>query len=230
MKKIIVISLILFTAFMPRSNADFWGADIPILANILTQSIAQVKTMIQVLGTARDTVGILQEMNRGVKEVLRLAETAHIPLPPQVYESAKKIDQAVETARRLYGVIGSKAPAYTQSNYKSGVEGLFLSADAIDYSTFLDDQGSKVKAASVVASQATATRLTAETLGVILHAVSHGNRIEAKQLEISSTKRIEDTSKDNANYQSFIETQTSIENEMKKSSFSSLNDISSGKD
>jgi hypothetical protein len=228
MKTILISSLFFLTAFVPRASADFWGADIPILAQILVQATAQVRTTIQMLGQARDTVSILQEMNRGVKEVLRLADTAHIPLPPQVYENAKKIDQAAETAQRLYGIIGNKSPAYTKSNYKSGVEGLFLSEDAFEYSTFLDDQGNKVKAASIVSSQATATRLTAETLGVLLHAVSHGNRIEAKQLELSSTKRIEDTSKDNANYETFIETQTSIENEMKKNVFSSLNNITSG--
>ena len=213
-----------------KAEADIWGADVAVLAQILVETIEQVRTMTQILGQSQDTVNILEEMNRGVKDVLRLAGTAHIPLPPQVYASANQINQATETARSLYGVIGNQAPNYTRTNYKSGVEGLYLSEDAFDYSTFLDDQGNKVKSASVEASQATATRLTAETLGVLLHAVSHSNRLEAKQLEFNSTKRIEETSKDNAQYESFVDTQNSIEIDMKNNGFNSLNDVSSGKE
>jgi hypothetical protein len=98
----------------------------------------------------------------------------------------------------------------------------------MDYSSFLDKQGSQVKAASIVASQATATRLSAQTLGVLVHAVSHTNRIEAKQLELNSTKRMEDSAKENAAYEAFVEAHESIEFEMKKRGFSSLNDFSKG--
>lgn len=203
-------------------RADIWGGDVVVLAQILVQAIQQVHNLVQIVGRARETVNLLEEMNRGVKEVLKLSETAHIPLPNQVYENAKKIDQATEEARRVYGVLSEKSPQYTKTHYRSGVEGLYLSQDAFDYSTFLDEQGKKVKSASIIASQATATRLTAQTLGVLLHAISHSNRLQAKELEINSTKRIEDASKEDANYESFIKTHEAVETEF-KSGFSPLN-------
>jgi len=230
-KKIITwicIACTLLGSFLAKPrvvNADLFGADIPILINILTQTITQVQAITQVLGKARETVSILEEMNRGVKEVLNLAETAHIPLPRQVYESARQIDGAVWEARRSYGDIGDHAPRATKNNYRSGVEGLFLSQDALDYSTMLDDKGNKVKTSALTASQASATRLTAETMGVLLHAVSHTNRLEAKQLEISSTHKLQEASRENAEYESFVETHSLINNDMKKKGLSSLNSI-----
>lgn len=207
------------------ARADLFGGDVAVLVQILAQAIQQVYKLQQIIGAARETVSILEEMNRGVKEVLRLAETAHVPLPPSVYAQAKTIDQAVWEAKRLYGEVDARAPVSTRTQYRSGVEALSISQDAFDYSTFLDDQGERVKRSAVVANQASATRLTAETLGVILHSISHSNRIQAKGLELQSSDRIEDAAKDNARFNSFINTHQHIEDTLKSSSMSSLNEI-----
>lgn len=227
-KRLIVFCLIFSLAFGVPSRsarADLFGGDVAVLTQILVQAIQQVVKLQQIIGTARDTLSILEEMNRGVKEVLRLAETAHVPIPPGIYAQAKSIDQAIKEARRVYGEITDRSPPHTRTHYQSGVEGLSLSQDAFDYSTFLDEQGERVKRAAIVASQASATRLTAETLGVLLHSMSHSNRLQAKQLEISSTNRIESSAKESARFDSFLSTHQHIEETLKTPSMSSLNEI-----
>jgi hypothetical protein len=223
MAGIALIGFIIFNFTARTVDADLFGGDVAVLTQILVQAIDQVYKLQSILGKAKETVQLLEEMNRGVKEVLKLAETAHIPLPPGVYDQAKKIDQAVIKAQQIYGVITDKSPPYMKTHYQSGVEGLHLSQDTFDYSTFLDEQGESVKKAAVLASQASATRLTAETLGVVLHSISHSNRIQAKSLEITSSNRLEESAKDSARYDSFINTHTKIEEDVRKPSFSSLN-------
>lgn len=220
---VVIASTVL--ALQRPARADLFGGDVVVLTQILAQVINQVRQLQEVIGRARETVSILDEMNRGVKEVLRLAETAHVPLPRGVYDQAKAIDQATVEARKLYGTVGDKAPSYTKTQYQSGVESLFLSQDAFEFSRFLDTQGSQITSSSLVASQATATRLTAQSLGVLLHAISHTNRIEAKQLELSSSKQIEDAAKEDAQFSSFVETHDSIEKDMRVPGLSSLNSI-----
>jgi hypothetical protein len=193
-------------------QADMWGGDIPLLIQIIAKTIEQIEELNQIISTTRQTVGVLEDMNSGIKEVLRLANTAHIPLPPQVYQQANTIAQATETARSIYGDPPMNAPVSTRTHFQSGTEALFLSQDAFDYSTFLDQTGENVKASSIGANQSAATRLTAETLGVVVEAISHTNRLEAKGLEISATDRLENSQKDAANYESFIETNNAIEN------------------
>ena len=222
----IVIAMLL-SAFKPhQAKADLFGGDVAVLSQILVQVIDQVAKLSSILGKARETVSLLEEMNRGVKEVLRLAETAHVPIPAGVYNKAKQIDQAVWEAKRIYGEIADKSPTSTRTHYRSGIEGLFLSQDAFDYSTFLDRQGERVKSSAITASPQAAKRLTAETLGVILHANSHSNRLQAKNLEISSTQRIEEAAKDNAKFESYRDTHQKIEDEMRSSNFSFLNSLS----
>jgi hypothetical protein len=63
-------------------------------------------------------------------------------------------------------------------------------------------------------------------MGVILHSLSHANRLQAKELELNSSDRIETAAKENAKYESFINTHQHIEDTLKQSSLSSLNEVS----
>lgn len=219
-----IAGIAFFGTLLIRTNEAkaLFGEDIPFLIQIITQSIQEVSSLMQIIGTTRETVSILEEMNRGVKDVLHLADTAHVTLPPQVYAQAKQIDQATDQAESIYGTLPNTSPRYAQTQYRSGVEGLFISQDAFDYSNFLDDQGRKIKDSAIVASPSAASRLTAESMGVLLQDVNQTNRIQAKSLEMSSMARIEDSAKEDARLQSFSDTHATIEQDMNGTSFSSL--------
>jgi hypothetical protein len=219
---VMLLAFLCLFPFARIAKADLFGADVAVLSQILIEDIIEVKTMYQMLTQAQNTSSVLEDMNRGVKDVIRLADSAHIHLPPQVYGSASQMASASQLTRSLYGLMGEQSPNYTKTNYQSGVEGLYLSEDAFNYSNTLDDQGTKVKQASIVANQATATKLTAESVGTLIHAVDQSNRLEAKNLELNSTGRIEDTSKENAEFESFISTESSIVNDMKNNGFTPL--------
>jgi hypothetical protein len=205
-----------------RNAEATFGEDIPFLIQIITQTIQEIQELTSIVNAAQNTASVLQEINQGVKEVLRMADTAHVPLPPQVYEQARQISQAAQLAQELYGATSGSSPKYTQYGYQSGVEGLFISQDAFDYSTFLDQQGQKIKSSAVDANEAAATKLTAESMGVLIQGVDQTNRLQAKSLEISSATHIEDSSKENAKLQSFSNTQAAFELDFQNTAFSSL--------
>lgn len=222
-------SIVLCSTLLIRTQDAYcmFGEDIPFLIQIITQAIAQVQELRSIIGSAQETVSVLEDMNRGVKEVLRLADTAHIPLPQQVYMDAKTVEDATRMSHDVYGDT-PVGPRYQQMQYNSGTEALYLSEDAFEYSSFLDKTGESVKRSAVAANQASATRLTAETLGVLLHAVSHSNRLEAKGLEISATQRLQESQRENARYESFLDTQQSIENDFRNSDAPDLNALGAG--
>ncbi len=222
----LMVTVLVLAAPIRQAHADIWGGDVVVLTQILAETIEEIYKIEQLIGKASDTVNLLEDLNRGVKDVLRLADTAHVPLPPGVYAQAKTIDQAVWQAHALYGEMTQHSPDYTKTHYKSGVEGLSLSQDTFDYSTFLDDQGERVKYSAVDADQVSATRLTAETMGVLLHSISHSNRLQAKELEMSSSDRIENSAKEDAKFESYVNTQQHIEDTLNTSSMSSLNEVS----
>lgn len=208
---------------LTRTAHAAFGAEIPFLIKLIAQAIQQVTLLQQALGQAKQTVGLLEEMNRGIKEVLRIAETAHVPIPKQLYDEIKTIDAATQKAREVYGDISPVAPTFAKNGYRSGVEALFLSQDAFEYSKYLDDQANRVKSAAVTANQASATKLTAQTLGVVLHAINHSNRIQAKSLEISSGREMRESAMESGRFESFTNTQSAIETNMRSSRVYPLN-------
>lgn len=220
----IIVSMI-SGSFSPPARADIWGGDVAVLLQILVQTVDEVYKLQQLIGKARETVSVLEDMNSGVKEVLRITQTAHVPLPTGVYRQAHEIDAAASTARAMYGSVSDRSPIQMHNNYRSGVEALSLSEDAFDYSTFLDDKGERIKSSAVLANQASATRLTAETLGIILHSVNHSSRIQAKELELNSNSRLEDSAKASARFESYENTHQRIEDDLNGGSFSSLNEV-----
>lgn len=220
---IAAITFLTVSLYHPRQASSMFGEEIPFLIQIITQAIHQVQELQTIIGTGRETLSVLQDMNRGVKDVLRLADTAHVPLPRQIYSDAAAIDTAVMKADSLYGNISDRSPLFARTQYQSGVEGLFLSEDAFQYSSQLDRQGNQIKSAAVVSNQATATRLTAESLGVLLHAVNHQSRLSAKQLEIQSTHHIEEAAKEDSRFESFEQTHNVIQKDMSGAQFSPLN-------
>jgi len=219
---IAVIAMSAATLAANNSEADFFGGDIPLLIELVSNSLQQIQNLTQIINQARQTTSLLQEMNEGVKAMLNLSQTAHVPLPPEVYDQAKSLQQALQMAGDVYGPLPTLATTQQRDHYRSGAEALYLSEDALDYSASLDKTGDRVKDSALVATQASATRLTAETLGVVLQAVSHSNRIQAKNLEISSTDRLETTAKDSANLEVFVGTHESIENDFRSTSISPL--------
>ena len=219
------ISCLSFLFSQQPAQADLFGGDVVVLTQILAETIIEIGKIEQIIGKTSDTVNILQDMNSGVKEVLRLAETAHVTLPANVYQQARRIDQAANTARDLYGVVSTRSPLLVRNNFRSGTEALSLSEDAFDYSSFLDNQGELIKRSSLTANQRSATRLTAEALGVILQSVNHSNRIQAKALELSSTDKLAESAKEGARYETFENTHQKFSEDLNQGSFSSLNSL-----
>lgn len=210
------------------ARADIFGGDLALLTELIAKAVEQIQQLQSILNATGQATSILEDMNRGVREVLRLADTAHIPLPPEVYQQANTLDSATRLSHEVFGELPGTAPKYGVMQYQSGTEALYLSEDALDYSSFLDKQGESVKQSAVVANQSAATRLTAETLGVLLHAVSHSNRLEAKSLEISATQRLQDSQRENARYESFVNTHQSIEDDLRGCNAPDLNAFDAG--
>ena len=98
------------------------GRGHPVSDQIIAKAVEQIEALSEIISTTRQTVGVLEDMNRGVKEVLRLADTAHIPLPPQVYQQAETIAQAAEIARPSTGIPRHDAPVSTRTIIKAGLK------------------------------------------------------------------------------------------------------------
>src|SRR3989338_10505678 len=98
LKKSIIAGIMSVMLIFPQpSRADFWGADIPILLQILANAVSQLIQLKQILGTGTDTLSLLRDVNRGIRDGLAVIQMMNPRFNPGLYGD-------IETADRVLSV------------------------------------------------------------------------------------------------------------------------------
>ena len=85
-KQIITVLLFLIAmTFCKPVKADIFGADIPVLVQILTNSVQQLVQLKRLLSTGNDTLGIIRDINQGIKEGLAMIHILNPKFNPGIY-------------------------------------------------------------------------------------------------------------------------------------------------
>ena len=90
-------------SFSETVSADMFGGDIVVLTQILAQAIAQLAQLKQILQSGNDTLGFLQDVNRGINDSLNLAKTLGIRVDPGLYRDLRGVDDATRAVEDIFG-------------------------------------------------------------------------------------------------------------------------------
>jgi hypothetical protein len=186
---------------MPSANADMFGGDILILTQILTQAIAQLAQLKQILQSGNDTLGLLHDINRGINDSLRMAQTLGIRVDPGLYRELRQVDAATRAVETLFGrAVDSPLQPVQRNTDQTVAEAISLNNDLNEYAARLDQIGEEIKAASHATSPGGAAKLTAESLGVVIHVLNQqlrasgqGLKLQAQALAVQNKKEKDQT-------------------------------------
>jgi hypothetical protein len=187
--------LLLATAFaigimfsiLPSANADAFGGDVLVLTQILTQAIAQLAELKQIFQSGKDTLGLLQDINRGINDSLRMAQTLGIRVDPGLYRDLRQVDVASRAIETLFGrAVDSPLQPVQQSTDQTVAEAISLNNDLNEYAARLDQIGEEIKASSHATSPGGAAKLTAESLGVVIHVLNQQLRASGQALKLQA--------------------------------------------
>lgn len=133
------LGLALLLPAMP-ARADFWGGDLPLLAQILAQAIQQVAQLKVIINNGQDTLGFMQDINQGIRDAMRLQSTINRTLKTGNWNLAD-VDDILHQMEELYGKIPMTAEAKTQSTHDMTVaESIQLHNDAFRYADQVDPE------------------------------------------------------------------------------------------
>ena len=179
---------LLFVAFSPgRAYGDFWGGDIPLLTEIVANTLQQLEQMRQILGTGQDTLGLLRDINKGVRDALNLTRTMNNSLTPGVLSDLTRVEDLLSTVEKLYGQVPQTSEATMQRTTDQSVaEAIHLHNEAFRYADLIDPEAERIKEYSRDVSPLGAERLTAQSLGVMIHVLNQVLRTNASILKIQS--------------------------------------------
>jgi hypothetical protein len=189
MKKLIAATVFVCTMLFPANlaRADLFGGDIAVLANILVQTIQQLNQLRQIFQTGTDQLNMMRDLNRGINDSLLLLRTVAPSTDPGIFRELEHVSDAMRVITEIYGqVVPSKDAPIQASADQSVAEAVALNNSIYAYTREIDEIGEAIKSYSHTVSPGGAQKLTAESLGVMLHVMNQGLRAQATSLKIQA--------------------------------------------
>lgn len=186
-KKIICIFLSISIGSTNVARADLFGGDVAVLTQILVQAIEQLVQLKAILQNGNDTLGLLQDINRGINDSLNLIRTISPYVSPGAYGDLKNIEDVLKKFTDIYGIVFDSPDAKAQSSVDQSIAEAVTMNNAIhDYTKQIDQIGEDIKSYSHSVSPGGAQKLTAQSLGVVIHVLNQGLRAQGTLLKLQA--------------------------------------------
>ena len=182
------LSMLLLTITAPRQvEADMFGADVAVLGQILANALEQLIQLKSILDSTEGNLALLREINKGINDSMKLSRTIHPNSGPGVYGDWGSLDSAISKVNGIFGASpNSPDRELYQVTDQNVTEAVTLNNSIYDYTKQIDEIGEAVKEASHDVSPGGAQKLTAETLGVMLHVMNTSLRAQATGLKLQA--------------------------------------------
>ncbi len=183
---VICFWLMLVMACHPdNAYADFWGGDIPLLTEIVANTLQQLEQLRSILGTESDTLGLLKDINSGLRDALALAKSQSSTLYPGVLSDIQSAGAMMDLVEQLYGKVPRTPEASMQKTTDQSVaEAIYLHNEAFKYADSVDPEAERIKDYAKDVSPLGAGRLTAQSVGVVINVLNQVLRTNAAILKV----------------------------------------------
>jgi len=218
MKKILFTLVASLAILMtPVAKADVFGGDVVVLTKLLLQSIQQLAQLRKILRSSRDELNLISNINRGINDSLRLLKTIDPNMDPGVFKELQNLSGALHKVENIYGKVGGgKDKDIHRLNDLSVAEALVFNNQMYKRSRQIDRMGEDIKNYSHQVSPGGAQKLTAQSMGVLLHVENNQLRAQAKALKIQAQTLARQNKKDKEKARELRETVGNITNALEK--------------
>ena len=202
----------------PSARADVWGADVGVLLQILSENIKQLIELEEIVSNGRNNLDLLTEVNRGKTDCLNLIRTISPSVDAGHYGDLKKIEDVLKKFNTVYGMVVESPDAPAQRSIDVAVaEAVTMNSAIYDYTKEMDKVGEDIKAYSSEVSPKGAAKLTAQSLGVIIHVMNQQLRAQGALLKLQAEGIAATNKRDKDQTAAYLKSANLISNAMKAS-------------
>ena len=217
MKKMISIVIAVSLIASAPVKADMFGGDLIYLAQILANAIKQLTELKNMVDNGKDQLNLLTEINRGINDSLRLAQTIAPNIDPGIYKDWQNAGDALAKLQAIYGIVTISPDSKVYSDTDQNVaEAVTLNNDIYKYTKNIDELGETIKDYSHEESPGGAQKLTAQTLGVMLQVLNQTLRTQATGLKLQAQTMAVQNKKEKDSTKQYLETANTLRIAMKK--------------
>ncbi len=203
MKKFFISMSLCFMLFLnpSKTQADMFGGDLAILAQILIQAIQQLSQLKSLLSTGDETLDLLKEINEGINDSLAMAKTLGVKIDPGIYGGLRQTSDALGMVENIFGrPVDSPLHTVQKNTDETVAEAISFNNELFEYTKNLDKIGEEIKSYSHTVSPGGAAKLTAQSLGVLIHVMNQevrgtglGLKLQAQTLALQNKKEKDST-------------------------------------
>lgn len=186
LKRWIAVPVVCLCLCLPRpASADFFGGDVIVLTQILAQAIQQLMQLRQLFMTSQDTLGLLHDINSGIRNGLSVIQIINPKFNPGVYGNLMQADQAMRMIEDLYGQIPQTADARLQESQDQSVaESLAMNGRLYHYADQVDLESQRMLDLVPNVNPQGAAKLQAQSLAVLIGVTTQLLRTNSTMLKL----------------------------------------------
>ena len=171
--------------FPQPNRVDFWGGDVAVLVQILANAVQQLTQHQQILGTGSDTLGLLRDINRGIKNGLSLIQMLNPRFNPGLYGNLETADRVLATIQDLYGKIPQTGESRLQAAQdQSASESIAMNGTLFQFADQADVESRRIIEHSQSVNPQGAAKLTAQSIAVLIGVTTQVLRTNSMMLKM----------------------------------------------
>lgn len=188
MKRFTLTLLIFMSPTLAQpAYADAFGADVVVLGKILANAISQLYQLMTIVQQGRDSLNLMRDINRGVNDSLAMMRTLDPKAAAGLYANWRTSSDALTRLQSIYGQVPRSADAGVQGDVDKGVaEAISMNNSLYDYAKQIDAIGEQIKSFSHSVSPGGAAKLSAQSMGVMVHVMDQSLRAQATGLKMQA--------------------------------------------
>ena len=213
-----LVSLVLAVSLLTYSpaKASIFGEETAVLIEILANAVKQLTELKAILDNGKDTLNLIQDINRGINDSLNLARTVYPNIDSGIYKDWQNASDAILKLQTIYGAVANSPDLKVQTDTDQNVaEAVALNNDIYKYTQGIDELGEAIKEFSHETSPGGAQKLTAQTLGVMLQVLNQTLRTQATGLKLQAQTMAVANKKDKDSTRQYLETANTLRLAMK---------------
>jgi hypothetical protein len=205
LKKILLVPLICFTLLFPTpSRADLFGGDVAVLVQILAQAIQQLAQLRQIFQTGEDTLGLLRDINRGIRDGLSVIQIINPRFNPGLYGDVTQADRVLSVIQDLYGKIPQSPDAKLQAAQDQSVaESLAMHGSLYRYADQVDQESQRIMTHAQAVNPQGAVKLQAQSMAVLIGVTTQVLRTNSAMLKLMAENLALSNRKEKLNAEQF---------------------------
>ena len=185
-KRKLMAIIVCFTLVIPKpAKADIFGGDVVVLLKILAQSIQQLYQLKQIFSTGKDSLNLWRDINRGIKDGLRIIHIINPKFNPGLYGSLETSEQVQRAIEDLYGAIPQSSEyRLQQAQDRSDSESIAMNGTLFQYADNVDEETRRIIAHSQSVNPQGAAKLTNQSLAVLIGVTTQVLRTNSMMLKM----------------------------------------------